>query len=1084
MRYAKYVIVLLVLAGIAASMLVGLLLYRKAQTVRWRNQATEAFEQGALRDAIRYFGFYLSRIPDDLDALEQYASANLQMVPGRMGALQDAATAYHQILRYKPEHREAEDRLLDVYKRMRNWPTLEYYAREFLTHRANDPVLLRMLADSLKAMGRHTEALEVYRTLVDLGKADPEVYENLVTILRAQNQLPAARALLESAVAGSPLDAGLKALHARFLFDTGESGTGENALEKAAELSPNDYRVLRVKAERAARNRDWGAAREFLQQALHDHSEDPDLLLFTARVDVRLGQVERAVDLLAAVPKIVLADNPELWITLGDLQISAGRPADAEKTIADFLDSHPEQKPIADYLKGRLLLAASDPVAATELFATAARQRPNFLPAQFYLALSYFASGKEGLGRSTLEAYINRNPDDERARMLLSWGKPGGTSLDDLVLQARDMLARGPDVPEMYLQTAALLFRVAKSQNAVADHLDTVVALFDRVLRMRPESEIAYQGLIETLALAGKTEESRNVLQRAEKAGINPMVLLRCRAYVALSESNVAAAETCFAELLATPEVRSDDIAGWSDMFARWGHADRVVDLLTKAISSVDAPQRVPLQIQRVAACLRANRVEDALGWLNEINVGSGDDPSLLQSLNRVRSDAAVLALEVDAPAFASSCERLVLDIRDLNPKDIHADLIAAHLLLKGADPDLGEARRLLRGVLLQEPSSFGARLGLAEYLRQTGDFTGALYHLSLIENEIPEAINRFRVRLANRLMDFGWTREAVGLVAFAQDAPDSAFDGKVAYVRAAALTGGLASANEVLAQLKSMENLSERQQKELVAVDVLLAAAGGRRQEAEEGLRRWFSADDATTPLSPILVDALLLLDKGDEAETRIRESAQKGGDALNAQMALATVQYRRASRESLSRGVATLSAILFDRPSYLPALRLLAEILLMRGDVGRSVAVADRILALDEDDAAAWYAKSRGLAEMPGQGGSALAAVSRAIELVPVPEYFYFRGILLLNDRKYNEARPDLELAAKASARTSADLDLRLARVYLASGEMDLARAFWDSALTKAAESGVSLDPKLRRELEQELSGVRGSQPSRRQP
>ena len=80
----------------------GYYIFRQQQTAEWRTLGDAAYQKGDWKEAQHWLAFYLQRNREDVDSLRQFADASLHILKNRASALQEAATAYHQILRYDP----------------------------------------------------------------------------------------------------------------------------------------------------------------------------------------------------------------------------------------------------------------------------------------------------------------------------------------------------------------------------------------------------------------------------------------------------------------------------------------------------------------------------------------------------------------------------------------------------------------------------------------------------------------------------------------------------------------------------------------------------------------------------------------------------------------------------------------------------------------------------------------------------------------------------------------------------------------------------------------------------------------------
>ena len=1060
--------VLVVVAALVAAAF-GLLVYRRHQTEQWRLLAEEAYAQARWRDAVAHYSYYLPRMPSDLDALGKYAHANLQLVEGRTAALRNAAAAYHQMLRYIPDNVEAENRLVELYGKMQSWPTLEYYAREFLVRRPDDVYLMKALARALRGTGRNAEAIDVYQQLVDRGTTDSEVYETLAFLLKDRNDVPRARALLDEARDRLPEDPDLRLARARFFDEMGDRTAAQQELAEAVRLAPDSPSVLRARAEWAAEALDWAEARDLAEHALEQEPEDAGLYALAAQAYVRLGEIDRAVDLIANTPLLFRAENPELWITLADLQIALGRFEEAQRTVAEYVQSYPEQKPIADYLHARELLAKGDPEAAAEIFAAVTKLRPGFLSAQFYLAVAHLASGKETLGRSTLESYLSRNPGDERAKLLLAQTGSSDMSVEQIADQARQMIERGADMPDVLIQTAFSLFRAALASDSLGTHIESVAALFERAIKLRPQSAPAYQGLAQVFVAARDFDSARRVLDRAAQADIERNPLLMSRANLALAEGDLDAAEGYVQEYLTAGNLTSANTVGWSNLFVRWGHADSAVNLLTRAIERSRDNDRLPIEIERVSAAVRAGRLQEATAWVGALPGGrelSGPD---LRSLDRVRGEVAVALLQQDTSKGIQEAERLLAAMRGSGLADLRADIVEGHLLLAQGAPDLDRAKRLFRNALKEDPDDGDAHAGMAHCALLEGDTARAAAHLARASGSAA-GTEGLRIRLARSYVDLGRHGEANRLLNGLTSA--RSLEPEVIELRAriAIALGDLDQAVQSVGQFESEFGNDPAKQNTATALRAALLTAQGRTEEAIASVRSVIEANPDDVRLAEELSHALAAAGRAEEAAQVLREFAAAHSSKVEGWMTLARFQLRQATAASIDDAMAALSRALLLDGDYVPAARLLVEALLGRGDSHQAVILCERWLARDPDDAGMLYAQARGLLRLPERTEDALAAVNRAIEIAPNAEHRYLRGVVHLARRDFAAARTDFEAVARTMDRTPADLDLRLAWTYVRTGRVDLAAPLFEAAVNKAA-AGEAIDEALRQALENEL-------------
>ena len=82
-------------------------------------KGNEAYAQSNWRQAARNLGKYLTVVPNDTNVLVKYAEAQLKMRPFKKSNIQQAITAYRNILRLQKDNCSAAKRLIDLYLQMK-----------------------------------------------------------------------------------------------------------------------------------------------------------------------------------------------------------------------------------------------------------------------------------------------------------------------------------------------------------------------------------------------------------------------------------------------------------------------------------------------------------------------------------------------------------------------------------------------------------------------------------------------------------------------------------------------------------------------------------------------------------------------------------------------------------------------------------------------------------------------------------------------------------------------------------------------------------------------------------------------------
>lgn len=124
---------------------------------------------------------------------------------------------------------------------------------------------------------------------------------------------------------------------------------------------------------------------------------------------------------LACYQAALLLDDAdaELWFTYATLQRRMGLKSDAAESLEFALRNDPRLY-LARYTLANLLLELDRPVAAMEQYREVISHKPDYMPAWRNLGRLYLALGDLDAARVCLEEALERAPQDEELRILLS----------------------------------------------------------------------------------------------------------------------------------------------------------------------------------------------------------------------------------------------------------------------------------------------------------------------------------------------------------------------------------------------------------------------------------------------------------------------------------------------------------------------------------------------------------------------------------------------------------------------------------------------------------------------------------------
>jgi len=635
---------LLVLAGAGAAALGGFYLYQQRRLQRWYETGERAYEKGEWLRAKRFYQLYLSKHQDDVATLRKYADANLMLLEDRRASLTAAATAYNQILRFHPGDVEARDKLLDLYVKLRSWGDLEYAAKEYSDEGPGadgDPgnAEVRYLeALALDRMGNQADAVAAYTDL--LGKTSrPEVYTSLAGLLREQQRGIEAEEIIERAQ--HDLEPGVE-LHlelAKYYRDAGEAGQALEQLDKAAEIDPEDPALFAAKALLASDRRDYGLVIQHLEKALQSGPLDVDSSLILAHAYQRTGEAEKAIELLDNIDPMVKADNPEIYLRLIELQLSADRFEDADLTTENYRKAYPDHDLMLDYIAARRMLAEGNSKDAALELELVVKQRPDFAPGQYYLAVAYHDLDQDLKARRVLESYLARSPQDEVAQALYDFIIERREGVEDLERLAGDALSSDAADAASLNDLALRLFAACQREGRMAENKDSVVALYQRAIALAPEDATAYVRLAQTHNELGDAESARRVCQQGIAAGVNDTEFAMTQADIALAAGDAAAAKAFWAEAWEKGSLENSTVLRWSGLFVQRGEPRLAMSVLDDAIAEAEGDDLLTLEIERmrIGASQPDWDLNLAQKSVQELAAELAGNQRLLRLLNEVR---------------------------------------------------------------------------------------------------------------------------------------------------------------------------------------------------------------------------------------------------------------------------------------------------------------------------------------------------------------------------------------------------------------------------------------------------------------
>ncbi|MCP4641575.1 MAG: tetratricopeptide repeat protein [bacterium] len=1071
-RFWKWVLIgcvtMILLAGAGVGSLYA---YKQHRNTVWLETAEEAYAAGEWTEARNFYAKYIPQEPDNVALLLKYAQASLNIFQNRAASLSQALTAYNQALSHDPGNDEIREKVIDLYERMGGWDALEYRVGEWLAADPTNPEYKLLRAHALERLGRRDEAIDAYEELAADGSASAEVYGSLARLLRERGLEAQAEAVLEQAVERRP-DDGLVYLElARHHTRPLDVAQVRRDLERAIELAPEEADILLMAAQLATMRRDTDRAVELGRRAVAAQPGRSLPYLALANTYANADRLDEAISLLDAVDRAMAVDAPELLITLADYLIATGRIDEADETIAFYVDAYPDQTPIQDYFVARKAIESGDAASAVSLLSPVTKRLPGFLPARYALAVAYLDTGQRDLARTLLEAYINDNPGDLRAQILLAQQFGRARGLREIDTRAKVILADEKSGPSVLLSAGATLLDSAMRSGKTKIHIGTIQQLLERAILADPQMVNAYIALAEALLAIGDADGAQGVLQRAVDAGVPSDELTLARAGIAVASNDAEAARNLCAEALSRSETLADDAVVWAGFFSRRNQADHAIALLTDTAENLGGEARVRLLVERASLVARLADAGRALTWLEEIAAEVPEDGDVRDRFDEAKLAVAQQLLREGTPEAEAKARQIVEEAREQGSESATLRTSQAMLLLRGDNPDYDRARELLDEAIRANPDDVGTLMAMT-YVRSTQDDPEGAIEYAQRAVVLAPRLAAAQTQLAELQIKLGRYLEAERVLqGVLQTQPGNVRALKL-LVSDYLAVGRLQQAEAAFERLLEAVGDDRAHRADLDRIRGRMLMARGNNAGAEAFLRELVKRDPSDFDAVRQLAVAVGAQGRSEEARRLLEDYASREGDDPASWVALGDFYLTMQSRESVGEASTALTRALLIDPEYLPALRGMIEVQLRQGAESEALRFCDRYLDQRPDEAQVLYRKAGLLARSPQTMAEALETVERVIGLDETPEALALRGLIRLSLEDYAEALSDLQTASRTLAAPGAEIDAGVAEAYLALGERDLAKTFYDSARQKVARGGAANPDRMQR-LDAALSG-----------
>ncbi len=408
------------------------------------------------RDAVQFYGQYLSVHPEDKDARLKFANSYIDLAeqddagPEDLGAAMQIleGTLRRPDMMDVPEAKALRRRLVDLYGRdnVRNYSGALDHLNLLLESDPNNAELQVLRASYLMRSGNLDDAIKYSYQLIgydpkadkfDVKKAtaphSAEVYANLAGLLHGKQNKPVlAERVMNQLIEVNPSDADAYVNRGRLRTLWGDADGARSDAQKAYQLKPEDSDVLLLIANTAVQQKDFDKARQYIAAAKKLHPKESRLYQTAASLDLQENKYPKALaELDEGVKAVDGAAGINLQFFKARLQIESKDIKGARQTIDDMLHVRKLQPEVLDYFDAIILFAEGKWYPASEALSKLRPRMGGFThematEIDYDLALCYERLGRFELAQQYYDLIVQQNPENAPAvagaqRMKRNW---------------------------------------------------------------------------------------------------------------------------------------------------------------------------------------------------------------------------------------------------------------------------------------------------------------------------------------------------------------------------------------------------------------------------------------------------------------------------------------------------------------------------------------------------------------------------------------------------------------------------------------------------------------------------------------
>lgn len=462
-------------------------------------------------------------------------------------------------------------------------------------------------------------------------------------------------------------------------------------LKSVLQEQPNNREARLLLGGVLIKNGAYPEAEKELSKARSLGVPDDQVIPELARVYVRMGEPQKALDLGVPATGLSTQALANIQTTRAEAQMSLGKRADAEKSIVAAIQAAPKQPELL-LIRAKLALMDKQKDQAGKLIDESLQQDPKLTEALYFKAALIQSENKPDDAIKVYQQILANDPNQFRAHLAISsllQGK-GDSEAAEKAIQAAEKIAG--NVPMVRYARGTFELRRGKPDKASSALLD--------VLRVMPDhlpTALAY-------ALAsygsGNYEQSIKNASKVLAAEPNNPIATNILAGSLLKTGDVKGALKILEPLLAKHPNDAKLLALAGEAYLQTQDYNKAMGYLDKAAEL--EPRNVTIKTRRAAGHLATGENDEAMADLEQA-ASLSDQPG--------EADMALVMLRLKGKQYDKALQAIANLEKKLPNNPVTHNLRATALLGK---QDRAGARKALEQAIAIQPSFFLASFNLA----------------------------------------------------------------------------------------------------------------------------------------------------------------------------------------------------------------------------------------------------------------------------------------------------------------------------------------------------------------------------------